>query len=277
VKVAVVGHVECIEFVPVERAPLPGEIVQAGTPWEECGGGGAVAALQLARLAGAATLYTALGDDELGRRAKQELEEQGVRVIAAWRAEPQRRGFVFVDSEGERTITVIGPKHSPRAEDPIPWGELDEVDAVYYTARDVTALRQARRARVLVATARELPTLREAGVELDALVHSGKDPGERYEEGSLQPPPRLVVTTRGGRGGTYTVRGGESATFPAAERPGPRVDDYGAGDCFAAGLAYGLVQERTVEDALALASACGAAATTGPGVHVGYPPAPRDA
>jgi ribokinase len=272
VKVAVVGHVEWVEFVPVDRVPFPGEIVQAGATWEEAGGGGAVAALQLARLAGAATLYTALGDDELGRRAKHELEAQGLRVVAAWRAEPQRRAFVFVDSESERTITVIGEKHSPRDDDALPWKELDEVDAVYYTARDVTALREARRARVLVATARELPTLRQAGVELDALVHSGKDPGERYEEGSLEPPPRLVVTTRGGRGGTYTRREGASGTFPAAPRPGPRVDDYGAGDCFAAGFAYGLVQERTVEDALALASACGAAATTGPGVHIGYPP-----
>src|SRR5918999_4577042 len=101
VKVAVVGHVECVEFAPVERVPLPGEIVQAGETWEEAGGGGAVAALQLARLAGAATLYTALGDDDLGRRAKAELEAQGLRVAAAWRAEPQRRAVTFVDSEGE--------------------------------------------------------------------------------------------------------------------------------------------------------------------------------
>jgi ribokinase len=273
VNVAVVGHVEWVEFAPVERVPLPGEIAQAGQEWEEAGGGGAVAGLQLARLAGAATLYTALGDDELGRRAKAELEAQGLRVVAVWRAEPQRRAFVFVDSEGERTITVIGSKHSPRADDPLPWEELDDVDAVYYTARDVSALREARRARVLVATARELPVLREGRVELDALVHSGKDPGERYQEGSLDPPPRLVVTTGGEHGGTYTPAGGEPKRFAAAPRPGPRVDDYGAGDCFAAGLAYGLVREKTIEDALALASACGAAATTGRGVHVGYPPA----
>jgi ribokinase len=271
VNVAVVGHVEWVEFVPVERVPEPGEIVQAGQTWEEAGGGGAVAALQLARLAGTATLYTALGDDELGRRAQAELQAQGVRVVPAWRREPQRRAFVHV-SEGERTITVIGPKLSPRADDPIPWYELNDVDAVYFTARDVSALREARRAGVLVATARELPTLHEAQVRLDALVHSGKDAGERYRPGSLEPPPELVVTTRGSEGGTYAISGGERGTFAAVPRPGARVDDYGAGDCFAAGLAYGLVQERTVEDALALASACGAAATTGPGVHVGYPP-----
>jgi ribokinase len=272
VNVAVVGHVEWVEFAPVERVPERGEIVQAGQTWEEAGGGGGVAVLQLARLAGSATLYTALGDDDLGRRAKAELEAQGVRVETAWRREPQRRAFVYVDAEGERTITVIGRKLSPRSDDPIRWHELDDADAVYFTARDASALREARRAGLLVATARELATLREGGVQLDALVHSGKDPGERYELGHLEPPPRLVVTTRGGEGGEYRTAGGEQATFPAASRPGPRVDDYGAGDCFAAGLAYGLAREKEVKDALALASACGAAATTGPGVHIGYPP-----
>lgn len=270
--VAVVGHVEWVEFVPVGHVPRPGEIVQAGETWQEAGGGGAVAALQLARLAGTATLYTALGDDELGRRAQAELEAQGVRVVTAWRKDPQRRAFVYVDSERERTITVIGRKLSPSSDDAIPWAELDDVDAVYTTARDASAIREARRAGVLVATARELPTLREAGVQLDALVHSGTDPDERYEAGGLEPPPRLVVTTHGSQGGRYTLAGGEQGTFAAGLRPGPRVDDYGAGDSFAAGLAYGLVQEKTLADALALASACGAAATTGPGVHVGYPP-----
>jgi ribokinase len=273
VNFAVVGHVEWVEFAPVERVPQPGEIVQAGKTWEEAGGGGAVAALQLVRLAGAATLYTALGDDELGRRAKAGLEARGLNVAAVWRDEPQRRAFVFVDAGGERTITVIGRKLSPQPNDPLPWENLDEADGVYYTADDEGALWQARRARLLVATARELRTLRTAGVELDALVRSGTDAGERYEPGSLDPPPRLVVSTGGERGGTYVRAGEEPQSFAAAKRVGSRVDDYGAGDCFAAGLTYGLAREPTLQDALALASACGAAATTGPGVHVGYPPA----
>src|SRR6185312_15695945 len=51
-RVAVVGHVEWIEFARVERVPTPGEIVHASDAWQEPGGGGAVAAVQLARLAG---------------------------------------------------------------------------------------------------------------------------------------------------------------------------------------------------------------------------------
>ena len=47
-----VGHVEWVEFARVDRVPLAGEIVHATDTWEEVGGGGAVAAVQLARLAG---------------------------------------------------------------------------------------------------------------------------------------------------------------------------------------------------------------------------------
>ena len=73
-RAAVVGHVEWIEFGRVDHVPAAGEIVHVSESWEEPAGGGAVAAVQLCKLAGAATLYTALGDDELGHRAKRELE-----------------------------------------------------------------------------------------------------------------------------------------------------------------------------------------------------------
>ena len=181
-KVAVVGHVEWIEFLRVESVPLPGEIVVARETWEEPAGGGGVAAVELARLAGASSLYCHLGGDDLGKRAQKDLETASVRVLAAKSDELQRRGFVYIDEVGERTITVIGDKPRPKGgEGTLPWEELDDVDGVYFTAGDAEAVRQARRARVLVATARELPTLHAAGVELDALVASGEDDAERYQ------------------------------------------------------------------------------------------------
>ena len=138
-RAAVVGHVEWIEFGRVDHVPAPGEIVHVSESWQEPGGGGAVAAVQLAKLAGESTLYVALGDDEIGHRAKRELEELGVRVEAAFRPEPQRRGYVHVDAAGERTITVIGDRMGPRADDLLPWELLDETDTVYFTAGDAGA------------------------------------------------------------------------------------------------------------------------------------------
>jgi len=265
-KVAVVGHVEFVEFLQVAHVPVAGEIVHARRTFSEPAGGGAVASVQLARLAAEATLFTALGDDELGRRSAAELESRGVRVHAAWRREPQRRGVTFLDDDGERTITVIGERHAPAGADPLPWDELSGCDAVYVTAGDPDALRAARRARVMVATPRVGPALARAGVELDVLVHSAGDPGEPYVRGDLDPEPRLVVSTKGVAGGSYTAVEGQG-TWQAAPLPGPVVDTYGAGDSFAAGLTLGLGAGLDVEAALALAARCGAVCVTGAGPY----------
>src|SRR5207249_8284471 len=119
-QVAVVGHVEWVEFARVDHVPAPGEIVHALETWQEPAGGGAVAAVQLARLAGECLFLTALGDDELGRRAALELDAFGVRVEASWQPEPQRRAFVHVDTAAERTINVLGERLGPRGDDPLP-------------------------------------------------------------------------------------------------------------------------------------------------------------
>lgn len=263
---AVVGHVEWVEFVRVEHVPKPGEIVHSIETWEEAAGGGAVAAAQLANLNGSVHFFTALGDDGLGRRAHEELELRGVTVHAAAAGDAQRRAFTYVDESGERTITVLGRKHVPSGEDgSLPWEELARCDAAFFVSGDTAAVEAARKARVLVATARELGTLRRAQVELDALVGSGEDPGERFEPGALDPEPRAVVTTSGSLGGWIRPGG----PFRAAPIPGRIEDAYGCGDCFAAGLTFGLADGRTLDAAVELGARCGAAVLTGRGGFAG--------
>src|SRR6187399_2572162 len=112
-RVAVVGHVEWVEFVRVERVPSPGEIVHALDTWEEPAGGGAVAAAQLARLTGACLFFTALGADELGRRTRADLTRLGIEIRAIPEPDSTRRAFTYLDETGERTITVLGEKLLP--------------------------------------------------------------------------------------------------------------------------------------------------------------------
>jgi ribokinase len=262
-RIAVVGHVEWIRFARVEHVPAAGEIAHSFDAWEQAGGGGGVAAVQLALLADEAHLFTALGNDEVGRRAHAELESRGVVVHAAPDERPQRWAFTQIDDAGERTITTVGAKLRPRGhDDRLPWHELASMDAVFFVAGDVDALVHARRARVLTATSRELDVLRKGGVQLDALIGSGEDEAERFRSGDLEPPPRLVVTTSGALGG-WARPGGP---FTAAEPPGEVVDAYGAGDSFAAGLTYALGSGLNGSDALGFAARCGAAALTGRGV-----------
>jgi ribokinase len=266
VNLAVVGHVEWVEFVRVDHVPEAGEIVHAHETWEEAAGGGAVAAVQLANLNGEAQLFTSLGNDALGRSAREQLESRGVTVHAAAAGEPQRRAFTYVDGDGERTITVLGRKQVPSGDDAsLPWEQLARCDAVYFVSGDVAALRRARRARVLVATARELATLRRGGETIDVLVGSGGDAAERVEPGELEPGPRTIVTTSGALGGWIRPGG----PFRAASPPGPIQDAYGCGDCFAAGVTFALADGFEMDEAVAFGARCGAAVLTGRGAYEG--------
>ncbi len=265
-RVAAVGHVEWVQFARVEHVPRAGEVEHARDAFEEPAGGGAVAAVQLARLAGRARLLTALGTDDVGERSRAHLGELGVEVAHASRTEPTRRAVTLTDDRRERTIVTFGERLEPRGEDRLPWGELEHADAVYFTAGDIDALRAARAARVLVASPRARHALGH-GVRIDALVYSADDEIEREAAKGAEGDAELVVLTDGARGGTYRTRDGRTGGWAAAEPPGDPVDSYGCGDSFAAGLAYGLGAGLGLDEALALAARCGAYCLTGRGPY----------
>jgi ribokinase len=253
-RIAIVGHLEWVEFVRVPHVPRAGEIAHGASLLAVPAGGGAVAAAQFVRFGAESLFFTALGNDALGHRAHDEMKARGVQVHVAFRAEAQRRAITLIDEKRERTIITVGDKHAPRADDPLPWDELATCDAVYITAGDPDAVRAARRARVVVATARALAVLRAARIRLDALVGSAVDPAERYAPGDLDIPPQMVVRTEGDHGGHYVLSDGivrRYAAVPAAVTG----DTYGAGDTFAAGLTFALAGGSPPADALAFAAA----------------------
>ena len=266
-RTAVVGHVEWVTFARVPEVPRSGDIVHASEVWELPGGGGAGAAVQLAKLAGNCLFITALGDDETGRHAADQVRALGVEIAVAWRPGPTRRAFTHVDGTGERTITVLGDRLAPLSSDDLPWEDLAGVDALYFTAGDAGALWAARAAGVIVATTRAGDAL-TAGVQLDAVVGSALDPSETYRPGDIRPGPHLVVRTEGSAGGSYETSDG-TVHFDAPRLPAPVVDRYGAGDSFAAGLAFALARGDEHPAAVALAARCGAAALTGRGPYEG--------
>ena len=267
---AVVGHVEWVDFLTVPHVPLAGEIVHADKWWSEAAGGGAVAAVQLAKLAGTATFFTALGNDDHARRA-----ERGAARVMASRSRrrsatvPSGAAVALLDARGERTIVVQGERLVPAGDDDLPWDRLAEMDGVYFTGGDAASLRAARAARTLVATPRARDALTGSDVTLDALVRSAGDAGEQDDPERHGWSARLTVATRGPDGGTYTTGDGQTGSFEAAPLPGPVVDAYGAGDSFAAGLTFGLGSGMDVDAALALAARCGAGNLTGAGPYAG--------
>lgn len=245
----------------MDGAPHPGTILHASSSWEEPAGGGGVAAVELARMAGSCVLHTGRGSDARGDRLVDALAQYGVEVRGPRRPGPHRRGLTMTDPAGERTIVVVGES---QVCDRLTPAQFADVDAVYFCKGDAATLQAARRARVLVATARVLDVVRESGVQLDALVASSVDPAEHYAPGALSVTPHLVAITEGAAGGQYTTAS-TTGRWQATALPGPIADAYGCGDSFAAGLTFALADDQTPSDALTFAAGRGARALTRPG------------
>jgi ribokinase len=260
VTLAVVGHVEWVDFLITERLPEAGEILHARAHHEGPAGGGGMAAYAMRSLTGGCLFFCALGQDVRGRRAEELLLAEGLDVRAAVHARPQRRTVTYLTDDGERTITVLGERLVARGADDLPWDELAACDGVCFMAGDAGALRAARAARVLVAAPRMRDELVAAGVQVDALVGSAHDPSEQMDDELLAATsPRYVVQTEHAEGGRWRAADGTTGRWAATPLPGEPVDAYGCGDAFAAALTAALAAGRSIDEACALGARVGAA------------------
>ena len=256
-RIGVIGHVEHITLGRVAALPRPGDIVHVQEPRVLAGGGGGIAFFQLARGPVELHLFTALGDDDGAGFVERAIAATAAHVHAVRRARPHTRDLVMIDPDGERTILVVGEPLHPRADDPLPWEIVDELDAVYFTAQDPALLARARRARGRVAAARRRECIAAAGIALDAIVGSRADPRERAARADYTVPPAALVMTDGPLGGTVETAGGV-ARF-ASPRAAVTGGTYGAGDSFAGALTYYLASGLGALEAAARAAHHGAA------------------
>ena len=255
-RVAVVGHVEWVEFVLVDRFPRRGAVEQARDAFIHAAGGAVVAAATLAELGAEVDFFCALGADRTGDDAHAELTRRGVTVHAARRRAPTRRAVTLLDGGGERTIVTVGERLQPSGDDPLDWDRLAGADGVYLTAGDEGAAHRAREARILVATPRLIESLDAPELTLDAVVYSENDTDEVAWADRFAPRTRLMVATEGSRGGRWW--GESEGTWDAVPVPGDPHDSYGCGDSFAAGFTFGLADGMSVGDAAVVGARCGA-------------------
>ena len=234
----------------------------------EAAGGGAVAAVQLARLAGSSTLFTAVGDDELGAKVVPELERRrGHRArcrtagAAAPRIHLHRRGG-GEDDHRHRRASRPAPVRRP------PVGELAEADGVYFVSGDA-GCREVRARGAACSSPRRArsPTLAEGRVELDALVRSRSDEGETLPPGRHRSTAARRRRDRRAARRDVHVRGRSARALPGRRRARAAPGHLRSGDSFAAGLTFGLAEGLPMDDAVALAARSGAAALTRRGAH----------
>ena len=257
-RLAVIGHVEWVDFVSLDRFPRQGEVSHAVEAFSRAGGGGSVAAAALAELGAEVDFFTALGRDPHGEAAVQELEDRGVTMHVAWRSEPTRRALTLLGDAAERTIITIGDRLAPLGDDDLEWSRLSDTAGAYFTAGDAGALAHARHAQILTASPRAREVLTEG--RLDAIIFSAHDRDETAWAERAQDQTRLLVATEGEAGGRWW--GASEGHWQATELPGEPKDAYGCGDSFAAGFTYALAHGDPPEEAAILGARCGARALT---------------
>jgi ribokinase len=258
---AVVGHVEWVDFVVAPRLPAAGEILHARSAHEAPSGGGAMAAYAMRSLTGGCAFFCAVGEDRRAGWTVDGLRAAGLDLHAAVHpGRAQRRAIAQLTEDGERTITVLGAPLEPRGQDDLPWEQLASCAGALVVTGDAAAVRAGRAARVLVGTPRARAALLQAGVTLDALVGSAGDPDDALDDELLAATrPRYVVQTDGARGGTWRAADGASGRWEPAPPQGGPVDAFGCGDAFAAALTAALADGRPIADACALGARVGAA------------------
>tara|TARA_Y100000991_G_C21922728_1_gene327256 strand:- start:98 stop:961 length:864 start_codon:yes stop_codon:yes gene_type:complete len=254
-KFAVIGHIEWINFIQVEQLPKPGLISHAKKSLEYPAGGGTVIAKRLRELTNNEVhFFTALGTDFYGNKCLNILKNMGIKLHVAWRDEPTRKGFSMVDTHGERSITIIGDRIAPTNKDNLDWDTLNDMDGIFITAADKEIFKKSRVTKTLCTTPRVgLNIINESGIFLDGLIGSNFDPGEVFSLDELRLKPRFVIKTEGEDGGVVFPGG----RYKAIDNKQNKVDSYGCGDSFAAGILYGLSSGWDIEECLNLAKIMG--------------------
>ena len=252
---AVVGHIEWVNFLKVDLLPKPGVISHAESSIEYPAGGGTVIAKTLSDLTiNKVHFFTSLGKDFYGEQSFNILSGMGLKLHVAWSNKPTRRGFSLIDSNGERSITVIGERLAPSHQDKLDWSIFEKMDGIFITASDSEIFKRARIADLLCTTPRVgIKTINKSKVFLDGLIGSNLDPGEVYSLSELIKQPRYIIKTEGENGGIIFPGG----RYKALKNKKRKVDSYGCGDSFAAGILYGLTSKWSIEKCLDLAKVLG--------------------
>jgi ribokinase len=287
----VVGSLNVDMVVRVAQLPGPGETVVGGEYWRAPGGKGGNQAVAAARAGADVSMLAAVGDDDLGTGAIDDLRAEGVDagLVRRLAGVPTGVALIMVDSGGENLIAVASGANA----------RLSAADVESSLARmrpqavlaalevpDEAVLAAARGAAAVGAIFVLNPApYRPIPPEVRPLVHvltpnqheavvlAGGEKGrfdqlrERFKRFSAEGPGDLVVTL-GSDGAALYSRGRETIV---PTRTVAAIDATGAGDAFTGILVAALSEGRPIEESVRRAVAGGTMATRSRGARAGLP------
>lgn len=300
-RVCVVGSLNMDLVVRAPRLPVPGETVLGGAYRTFPGGKGANQAVAARRMGCHVTLVGCIGDDPHGIKVRQTLEAEGIDLthLRTRAGEATGLALITVAEGGENTIVVSPGCNAAFSADDVAAarGAIEACDVVLMQLEvpNPAVIAGANLARELgkviilnAAPARALPP--EVMKTIDVLVVNRSEAARLLGLDSTIDPARLalrlpelgvpvVVLTQGSQGAILNHRG-RPRRVPA--HPVTPTDATGAGDAFCGALAavwpFKAVARsheefRDAEEALKVASAAGALATTKLGAIASMPKA----
>ncbi len=280
-----VGHAALDRIYRIESFPPQPTKVRALEHVEAGGGMAANAAVAIARLGGAAELWSRVGDDSAGHtiRAGLKAERVDVRYVQAFEGARSSTSAIIVDDNGERLIVGQRDAGMPSGTSWLPLERVKTAAAVVGDVRWLEGVRtvftQARKDNVLTLLdadlgAREaLPGLLKladyaifSGPALRDFIADGND-AERLEQ-ILSFGPRHAGVTLGAEGYLWRepADGGHIPAFSVSV-----TDTTGAGDAFHATFALMLAEGHSSAESARLAAAAAALKCTRLGSRAGLP------
>ncbi|HYG71255.1 MAG TPA: ribokinase [Actinomycetota bacterium] len=275
--IVVVGSANVDLIMRMTHLPAPGETVIGATSSRAPGGKGANQAAAAARLGARTWFVGAVGDDELGRWTREDLEASGVDcTLLATSDLPTGVAHIWLDEAGENSIAVASGANGGITADDVEraLARIEEAEAVVLTNLEIpdeavaAAARhsEGRGWRLVLNPAPAHPIAAEILARCAVVTPNETEAQVLAEEGDLlEAGVDAVVVTLGARGAELRRRGTEAVRQPPF--PVEALDTTGAGDAFSATIAWALADGRALEDAVRLAAGAGALATRGVGAR----------
>lgn len=293
--IVVVGSSNTDMVIKSQRIPVPGETVLGGRFVMAPGGKGGNQAVAAARLGGDVVFVARVGDDMLGSQAIENYRKEGIDVSYVTRDSDEATGvaLILVDDKGENLISVasganyrLGPDDVDRAADVIRSADMVVVQletplpAIARVAKigadagvpvildPAPAPNDPIPAEILEKITFIKPNENEAS-RLTGMEVTDADSARRAAERLLAQGVRGVIVTLGTAGALIVEKGKEPILIPS--RRVDAVDSTAAGDCFSGGLAVGLAEGKTLEEAARFAAAAAALSVTRLGAQPSLP------
>jgi ribokinase len=277
--VIVVGSLNVDLVVRVPRLPGAGETVIGGAFSRAHGGKGANQAAAAAALGARTWMVGLVGDDDLGRETRADLERRGVDLSQLGiGAAHTGVALIVVDERGENLIAVASGANAELTRETVAaaLATIEEPSAVVLANLEIpndavlgAALAASERGWRFVlnpAPARALaPEIVRRCEVMIPNEHEAGELGWPSVDALLEAGAGVVVVTRGGAGADLHRTG--SPRFHQDPLPAHVVDTTGAGDAFCGAFAATLAEGAPIEAALRAAVAGGALATRAVGAR----------